>query len=622
MARKSRPPIRSLSSFANNCLHTMLRTFSTRTRLRRPEVLTLLIIAAIVLQFLPWTRNDGSIQGENQQWWWTSHDPRPTAPRMTVIILSMDRFDSLQRLISSLQESKYDGDVIDLVVRFDRPDIQHQRPWLQRVREFRNSLRWKHGNIRIAIANKTLGLAESWFRAWSPASDYERAVIFEDDLEVSPIWYQWLKKAHDMYAGNRDDLAAFSLSHQHLVPLKASNKTAKEFPDDEPFMYALLGSHGFSPLAKIWKEFLEFVHCTQRRGDNVSIATPELITSDWYHNVVSKQSMWTQHFIYFTKHHNLYNIYQFPRDKVLTAHWQEKGAHFDGKTRRRNYPLVQDGDIDVDFPLDLKKYDWGANLVRVDTTPVLPPVVMSVAIGYSLDRFEAFVGSLRQVYSGDVWLLISGDASVEVRDFLRLHRVKTVETKGSLAAPASKEWDNINRSRFRFFVYVCNSSAYSLCLTTDFRDSLFQADPFQSIDPSVMKSGAPGVLFLHEHNTDMNDYHYDLMRSKSCGLYENYATFLRGTKIINGGSIIGSPGAFQQLADYITDKFKGCNDQVTMNVVVRADLLQNISISIHGQGEGGMNIVGYGGEVIKDSSGKFLNKNCLVSPVVHQYDII
>ncbi|KAG7355507.1 hypothetical protein IV203_000193 [Nitzschia inconspicua] len=605
----------------------MLRTFSTRTRFRRSQVLTLLIVAAIVLQLFRrtelWTRNDGSIQGENQQWWWTSHAPRPTAPRMTVIILSMDRFDSLQRLISSLQESKYDDDdVIDLVIRFDRPDIQYHKPWLQRVREFRNSLRWKHGNIRIAIANKTLGLAESWFRAWSPSSDDERAVIFEDDLEVSPIWYQWLKNVHDMYAGNRDDLAAFSLSHQHLVPLKGSNKTAKEFPDGEPFMYALLGSHGFSPLAKIWKEFLEFVHCTQRRGDNVSIATPELITSDWYHSVVSKQSMWTQHFIYFTKHHNLYNIYQFPRDKALTAHWQEKGAHFDGKTRRRNYPLVQDGDIDMDFPLHLKKYDWGANLVRVDATPVLPPVVMSVAIGYSLDRFEAFVGSLRQVYSGDVWLLISGDASVEVREFLRLHRVKTVETKGGLAAPATKEWENINRSRFRFFVHVCNSSAYSLCLTTDFRDSLFQADPFQSIDLSVMKSGAPDVLFLHEHNTDMNDYHYDLMRSASCRLYEKYATVLRGTKIINGGSIIGTPGTFQQLADYITDKFKGCNDQVTMNVVARANLLQNISISIHGQGEGGMNIVGYGGEVIKDSSGKFLNKNCLVSPVVHQYDII
>ncbi|KAL3906502.1 MAG: hypothetical protein SGILL_009244, partial [Bacillariaceae sp.] len=488
------------------------------------------------------------------------------------------------------------------------------------VKDFRDALEWKHGKIRIALAPQTLGLAEAWFQAWSPESDMDRAVIFEDDLEVSPLWYQWLKGAHDAYGQSRDDVGAFSLSHQELVPLKTSKKTTKEFPKDQPFMYALLGSHGFSPVGGVWTEFLEFVNCSGQRQGNMTIETPGLITSDWYHSIVKRDSMWTQHWIYFSKHRNLYSIYQFPADKTLTAHWQEKGEHFDGKTKGQNYPLIQKGDISLNFPTKLKKFDWGANEI-IDTTP-LPPVVMSAAIGYPLDRFEAFVGSLRKFYRGDVFLLISKDAEDDVRRYLVEQNVKTVETNASLAMHASEEWERINRSRFSFFVSVCNATTYSLCLTTDFRDSLFQADPFKSIDDSFLQPGAPSILHLHEHRTVMNDWHYDLMRITSCNLYNDYAKYLRDTQIINGGSIIGSPAAYQLLEYYVTDKWKGCNDQVTMNVVARASMLQNVTVTVHPQGSGAMNVLGYGGEIIRDSTGKFLNSNCLVSPVVHQYDMV
>jgi hypothetical protein len=551
-----------------------------------------------------------------------------TAPDMTIVILSMDRFKSLERLISSLQNSNYENDTVNLVVRFDRPSksIDNHSEWMQQVKQVQDLLlmQWSYGNTRIVISDENLGLGESWFRAWTPSSDTDRAVIFEDDLEVSPLWYQWLKRAHDAYASTRPDLAAFGLSHQELVPLKTSKRTTKEFPTDEPFLYALLGSHGFSPLAKVWTEFLEFVRCTKHWG-NISIATPELITSDWYHHMVPKESMWEQHFIFFTKQRDLYNIYQFPRTKAFTAHWQEKGAHFDGSTSGRNFPLIQEGDIPMTFPTKLKKYDWGANLMGVsDSAKLLPFMVMSAAVGYDLDRFQAFVGSLRKVFAGDVWLLIAKNAASQVREYLRQQNVKIVEFEGNMANHGSEEWEHLNRFRFSIFASLCNATMYSLCLTTDFRDSLFQGDPFQGIDPATLQPGAPPVLVLFEHNTDMNEYHYDLMRSKACGLYNTYARFLRNTKIINGGSMIGSPDAFQQLKYYITSKWAGCNDQVTLNVLARTDALRqnNITTKIYRQGEGSINVVGWGGEVIRDSTGKFFNLNCLLSPVVHQYDLL
>jgi hypothetical protein len=127
---------------------------------------------------------------------------------------------------------------------------------------------------------------------------------------------------------------------------------------------------------------------------------------------------------------------------------------------------------------------------------------------------------------------------------------------------------------------------------------------------------------MYEHKRAMTNYHFELMRTAACGLYNEYSKYLQGTQIINGGSILGSPIAFKQLAYYITDKWKGCNDQVVLNVLARASMFENVTVNIHRQGEGVMNVVGWGGEVIRDSNGNFLNSNCLISPVVHQYDIV
>jgi hypothetical protein len=250
-------------------------------------------------------------------------------------------------------------------------------------------------------------------------------------------------------------------------------------------------------------------------------------------------------------------------------------------------------------------------------------MVMSAAIGYGMGRFQVFVGSLRKYYDGDVVLFISKDTSPEVRKYLKVNNIKTIESKLTKAKYASREWEEINRQRFDFYVNACDKKKYSLCLSTDFRDSIFQSDPFATIDRSVMKKNASPVLYLFEHNTEMNDYHYDMMRRPQCGLYKDYAKYLQGTQIINGGSMIGSPKAFEQLVKYMRDTWKGCNDQVTLNVLARAKMFnKDTTVVVNPQGHGEMNVVGYGGVIRKDYANKFLNRDCIVSPVVHQYDCL
>jgi hypothetical protein len=263
----------------------------------------------------------------------------------------MNRFNSLRRLLKSLFEASYPSqDTINIQIRFDRP-IQFEqnnndtnnnstitnnnninntadnnnnsnknnnnneyKNWLYEIQLIEKLIngKWLYGNTNIFISDVNLGLQQSWFTSWVPKTKYDRALILEDDLQLSSIYYIWLKDAHNNYgygqyqtssttsstssntnedASNNNsnsnsnstisiknkplkssgyrsgpkinDLASICLPRQTLVPSKKEYKKTKLnvngigiFPSDQPFMYSLLGSHGFSPLAHIWMEFL------------------------------------------------------------------------------------------------------------------------------------------------------------------------------------------------------------------------------------------------------------------------------------------------------------------------------------------------------------------------------
>jgi hypothetical protein len=62
---------------------------------------------------------------------------------------------------------------------------------------------------------------------------------------------------------------------------------------------------------------------------------------------------------------------------------------------------------------------------------------MSAAVGYPFEYFETFVGSLRRVYRGDVWLQINETVSADITEYLEnttvstqlLHKISQDRTK-------------------------------------------------------------------------------------------------------------------------------------------------------------------------------------------------
>ena len=144
---------------------------------------------------------------------------------------------------------------------------------------------------------------------------------------------------------------------QQLIPQKPY--TRREIKNEHvPFLYALLGSIGFSPHPVRWREFIDWLNSINLDTYNVSI--PSLITSDWLKNAGPKGHMWEQHYIYFCNKYKLYTLYiNLPSQETLAAHMQEKGQHM-RKTWGQDFNLAKN--VSMQFPFVLNKYNWAGNL--------------------------------------------------------------------------------------------------------------------------------------------------------------------------------------------------------------------------------------------------------------------
>jgi len=272
-------------------------------------------------------------------------------------VLTMNRAKSLQRLLVSLENSEYDDFTVEVYIHIDKSN--DNQGCIRVARTFKFS----HGAVAIEVAEQNSGLRDSWFNAWYPKEE-ERAVIFEDDMEVSPLWFKWLSKAWDAYS-DRKDLAGISLQIQTL---KAKNPHHNNWNPSSKgsFLYRIPGSWGFSPHPLQWKSFLDWI-----RGQDLNtldVSTPGLITSDWWQQL-DHRGMWTQYYIYFCVQHDLFTLYaNLPERKTLTAHWREKGVHTP-TSEGPDFPLAST--ITLEFPSEPNKYDWNGKRIKTNIKTAL-----------------------------------------------------------------------------------------------------------------------------------------------------------------------------------------------------------------------------------------------------------
>lgn len=160
-----------------------------------------------------------------------------------------------------------------------------------------------------------------------------------------------------------EDMAGITLQRQTLVPYPTMIKH-EIVNSNEPFLYPLVGSIGFSPNAKTWQNFILWINTISL--ETFDVTTPGLVTSEWW-NTLDKRHMWTQHFIYFCLQQGLHTLYvNLPRHETIAAHVRARGAHY-ALSQGPDFPTAKC--ITRYFPENPIKFDWDGNHLVWDKWP-------------------------------------------------------------------------------------------------------------------------------------------------------------------------------------------------------------------------------------------------------------
>ncbi|KAG8713980.1 hypothetical protein FRC11_010312 [Ceratobasidium sp. 423] len=109
-------------------------------------------------------------------------------PRIELAVITHDRPWSLRRLLDSVKQAHYFGDKVNVVINLEQTADQETR---QIAEGFTMGPIDGHVAVRhrIVYAGLMTAVVESWY----PHGNHSYGVMLEDDVELSPLFYAWIK---------------------------------------------------------------------------------------------------------------------------------------------------------------------------------------------------------------------------------------------------------------------------------------------------------------------------------------------------------------------------------------------------------------------------------------------
>lgn len=221
---------------------------------------------------------------------------------------------------------------------------------------------WKFGEKVVHYRTGNVGLQAQWLEAWWPSSDNEFAFVVEDDLEVSPLYYKFLRALILNFYYNASNFSpsifGASLQRPRFVPGKHGNKIHLD-NGTQLFLYELVGTWGQLLFPKPWKEFRLWYDRHKAKG--IKPFLEGMVTTGWYKKMGER--IWTPWFIKFIHSRGYFNIYtNFLRERALSVSHRDAGVNY-GKTAGPDSQLLDESSLDFNFlemqPLsNLKWYDF------------------------------------------------------------------------------------------------------------------------------------------------------------------------------------------------------------------------------------------------------------------------
>jgi len=295
----------------------------------------------------------------------------PDVVDLRIIVLTYKRWESLKKLLNCINELFLDGDTAVLEIWIDQNSTQQVS---DKVVATAKSFRWDGGIVRVHIQEKHVGIFGQWIDTWRPrenASKREIGLILEDDLSISPYAYRWLRAAYRFY-GDDETLAGVTIQGDGLIV--ATNGTRLKVPTNRrAFLYRMIGSWGYSPSPRVWRNFQDWYHKMSNDTEFRPYVSGLLMTK-WFKSFErdnTSDSMWTMWFIYYCNQHKLFTLfsnlngYMKQKSCCLAVNRREPGLHFFRKGIDNSYLLLRNWSEDyINFTRPIVRLGFNGKVIH------------------------------------------------------------------------------------------------------------------------------------------------------------------------------------------------------------------------------------------------------------------
>ncbi|KAG2150308.1 uncharacterized protein EDB93DRAFT_1084429 [Suillus bovinus] len=221
-------------------------------------------------------------------------------PDITISVITDHRPDSLQRLLTSLTSARYFGERIGIRINMEQTaDLETLRV----IQDFE----WPHGDVFVHHRVIHGGLLPAVVESWYPSSDNSYGLLLEDDIEVSPLFFAWIKMTVLRYRyGGPENISpsvfGISLYQQKMIELRPEGRRSFDaralFTTDgilnpsTPYLSQIPCSWGAVYFPEHWREFHDYLSI---RLSEYSMKIQENVVPDIRSNKWVKS--WKKYFI-------------------------------------------------------------------------------------------------------------------------------------------------------------------------------------------------------------------------------------------------------------------------------------------------------------------------------------
>ncbi len=209
------------------------------------------------------------------------------------------------------------------------------------------SYNWVQGPATVWVHSKHVGLIGQWIYTWRPVMDNQQAtelaLYVEDDVDISPYGYRFLRNLRAFYSDN-PNVSCYSLQDASLVLDRAVKPRA-----DPVYMHVNPGTWGMAPHPESWSEFQDWFHKQSQVPGFHPYVNKDVLHTKQYKQLEKKgreNTIWSMWFAYFMEKRKLQCVFSnLPTfigksGSSLSFNRHERGLHFNGKSKGNLIPKL------------------------------------------------------------------------------------------------------------------------------------------------------------------------------------------------------------------------------------------------------------------------------------------